>query len=108
MIRFKQNRVHNSSKICASVFNCAMSQVRLKKLPIEMKHIGEDLLKMSASDLPKVATIRNLIMLIQAVYSILNTNRVNLARHASFLKGHHINDVHVWTTVGLCFRCETH
>ena len=41
-------------------------------------------------------------MLIQAVDSILKSTRVNLAWDATSLKGHHINEGHVWTDVGAC------
>ena len=91
-----------------SVFNCAMSQVPLQKIPTVIKDIGEVLFKKSVSDLPSVATIRNVIeerraiMLIQAVDSILKSTRVNLAWDATSLKGHHINEGHVWTDERAC------
>ena len=56
-----------------SVFNCAMSQIPLQKIPTVINDIGVFLFKKSVSDLPSVATIRNVIeerraiMLIQAV-----------------------------------------
>ena len=90
-----------------SVFNPAMSQVPLQKIPIVINNMERLFIqKKSVWNLPSVATMRSVIeerhaiMLIEAVDSISKFIRLNLGCDITSLKGHHIND----TCRGTCFR----